>query len=171
MIVQNHDGEILVESKVDVGTSFAVFLPVHTAENKRTSVPPPDYAPEKDGRGERILWVDDEPQMLRMGKRTLSQLGYHVTVAANGDEAFEVFNENPDFFDLVITDYHMPGMTGCELAATLKSLRGSLPIILLSGLSETIAMEEIEQSGISVSLSKPIAMEALKRTIRSILDD
>ncbi len=171
MIVQNHDGEILVESKLDIGTSFTVYLPVHTAENKRSSIPPPEYAGEKDGGGERILWVDDEPQMLRMANRTLSQLGYHVTVAANGAEALAVFNENPNFFDLVITDYHMPGMTGCELAATLKSLRGALPIIMLSGLSETIAIEEIEQSGISVSLNKPVAMETLKRTIRSILDD
>jgi signal transduction histidine kinase len=171
VIVQNHDGEITVESVVGVGTSFCAFLPVHFAETNRTSVPPPVYSISKAESGnERILWVDDEPQMLRMGKRTLSQLGYIVTVAETGQEAIQIFNQNPNGFDLVITDYNMPGMTGCELAQTLKHIQSKLPVILVSGYGDTISPEEIERSGIQLFLNKPVPVESFGRTIRSIFD-
>jgi signal transduction histidine kinase len=171
VIIQNHDGEMTVESELNVGTSFSVYLPVHSDSTKRTTLPSPSYSiiAEESG-GERILWVDDEPQMTRMGKRTLSQLGYRVTVAESGREALHLFKQDLNFFDLVITDYNMPGMTGCDLAKMLKDVKSSLPIILLSGLGDAISPDEIEQSGIAAALNKPVPVEDIGKTIRSILD-
>ena len=172
VIVQNHDGEIIVDSTPNAGTVFSVFLPVHAKEMVQSIVLPPsehsDSAPKR--RDERILWVDDDPQMMRMGKRTLSQLGYRVTVAESGANALQIFLQNPTSIDLVVTDYNMPVMNGCELAEALRKADGSLPVILVSGLGETVPPEEIKQRGAALFLSKPVPVDLLDRKIRAILD-
>jgi len=119
---------------------------------------------------ERILFVDDELALVDLGKKILERLGYHVTARTSSIEALELFIEQPEKFDLVITDMTMPNMTGDELAGRLMEIRPDIPIILCTGYSERISREKAQRMGIKEFILKPLVMSVLGRTIRNVLD-
>ena len=170
VIIHNHDGEITVESEEGNGATFTIYLPVQSREEVRVSLQPQrisDYgAPVAGGE---ILWVDDKPQILRMGKRMLSPLGYSVTTAENGREALALIQPAPTRFCLVITDYSMPEMSGTDLAGEIKKISPAIPVILLSGYGDAISQEELSASEIGAFLTKPVEARELSRTIHEIL--
>ena len=85
-------------------------------------------------------------------------------------EALEEFRANKEKYDLVITDYTMPKMTGTQLAKELISLRPDLPIILTSGYSQLIPTESLKQFGIQECIQKPFSSHDLCESIRRVLD-
>src|SRR5262249_59877069 len=93
------------------------------------------------GQG-RVLLVDDEPALVRLGYSVLTQLGYDVTAYTSSAEALAAFQADPHHFDLVITDYTMPQMTGDVLTRALRRLRADIPIILETGFSHTVDAEQ-----------------------------
>ena len=165
-IVKNHGGAIIVASKIDEGTTFQVFLPVHDIEVE-TEI-------ETDGKlpkgNERILLVDDEEDMVETIRLLLERLGYAVTYRASSVEALEVFRNNPKAYDLVLTDMTMPHMTGDQLAKEILGLRPDIPIILCTGFSERINNQVTKDIGIRELLIKPIMIGKLANTIRQVLD-
>ena len=114
-IVESYGGRIIVDSELGKGTVFSIYLPI----TKKSE----DYRPyekEKMPCGtERILFVDDELSIAKMGCQILERLGYKVTVRTSSVEALELFRSKPNGFDLVITDMTMPSMTGDKLAIEL----------------------------------------------------
>ena len=100
----------------------------------------------------------------------LERLGYSVTTTTNSRQALEQFKENPDFFDIVITDQVMPHMMGEELARELIRIRPGIPIILMTGYSETLSTEKAEEIGIAELFLKPASSRQLDETIRRILN-
>ncbi|MGE5645165.1 MAG: response regulator [Acidobacteriota bacterium] len=99
----------------------------------------------------RILLVDDNKLGLIARKALLEDLGYRITTALEGQEAFERFGREK--FDLVITDYKMPRMNGLELIAKIREKAGDVPIILISGYAEALGMTE-ENTGASAVICK-----------------
>ncbi len=171
VIVNNHDGKIAVESIPGKGSAFTVYLPTHLFDSGKYKAVPESALKSTNRGNEYVLWVDDDIQMLRMGNRMLSQMGYNVITAKDGTEALEKFKNDMERFALVVTDYNMPNMNGTQLAEELKKAKPNLPIILVSGFGEQISSESIESGGITAFLEKPILPEELGRLIRSILNE
>ncbi len=166
-IMRDHDGLVEVESEVGRGTHVTCLFPALDTESDDVGVKENSLVP---GRGELVLFVDDEPDIARLGERRLASLGYRVVVCEDAVEALRLFQERRDEFALVITDYTMPKMTGTEFATAIRELRKDLPIMLLTGFVDGLDADAIRRAGIVHVLSKPITISALARTVRDVLD-
>ena len=119
---------------------------------------------------ERILFVDDEPALVEIGQQLLQLLGYQVPTRSGSPQALELVLQSPQGFDLLITDYTMPVMTGTQLAKSALEANPGLPVILMSGL-ETVNIEaEAKLAGIKGFISKPIVIKEIAVLIRELLD-
>ena len=165
-IMKKIGGAITVRSTPGRGTSFRMFLPKvmdRATENAELSQ-------EIITGRENILLVDDEAELAKMTREMLEDIGYTVTVRTSGLEALEVFRRDADLFDLVITDQTMPQITGIELANALLRIRPDVRIILCSGYRDQRLEEQIEDSGISEFLMKPITLSGISKKIRNVAD-
>jgi PAS domain S-box-containing protein len=170
-IVRNHGGGITVSSKAGYGSTFEVYLPrIERATNEETveATSPPS------GGNERILFVDDEEDVVFAGKKMLERLGYRVVVGRDGADALAIFREEPHGFDLVITDQTMPKMTGSELTRELMQIRPDIPVILCTGLGPTaetaLQRDDQDLSGIRQVAMKPLNRDELAEMIRRVLN-
>ena len=155
-IVKHHGGAISAQSALGQGASFQVYLPVREAATVLVS---PQTVSASSGQ-ERILFIDDEPALVRMGKECLEGLGYEVVTETSSRAAFALFVRQPNRFDLVITDMTMPGMTGKELANELRRIRPDIPIILCTGFSHHLNEEQTQAIGVCALLRKPFVLQA-----------
>lgn len=118
----------------------------------------------------RILAVDDEPDVLLIVRTALQSEGFEVSTASNGPDALESARENPP--DLVILDVMMPGMSGFEVLAELKSDEGTaeIPVIMLTGLSDRTKIQEAITGGVTYYVVKPFEFEDLIAKVNEALD-
>ena len=166
-IIKSYGGKISVDSKPGQGALFKIYLPV---TRKRQEHRP--YQAETLPTGtERILFVDDEAPIAKMGGQTLEGLGYTVSIRTSSIEALELFRTKPDDFDLVITDMTMPNMTGDKLAVEMMKIRPDIPVIICTGFSKKISDDSIATIGIRAFAYKPIVKADLAKTVRKVLDD
>jgi PAS domain S-box-containing protein len=167
-IVDSCKGFIGVNSETGKGTQFDIYFPALEFEAKEKPVP---VETEKIPTGnERILFVDDEPPIAALSEQMLSELGYRVIVRSSSIEALELFKDDPERFDLVISDITMPNMAGDALAAEMLKIRSDLPVILCTGYSKRVSDERAKQIGVKAFLYKPIVKRQLAETIRKVLD-
>ncbi|MCB2180683.1 MAG: GAF domain-containing protein [Desulfobulbaceae bacterium] len=165
-IVQSLEGGIVVESAVGKGSRFQVYLP----SLKKAQVEPSPIRQDMPRGKERILLVDDEGAVAQFGKRALQMLGYEVTIRTGSLEALELFQAEPEKFDLLITDQMMPNMAGTQLSQRIKAIRADIPIILLTGFSHNLTPEQLDKAGIGKCAMKPLLVDELAQIIRNILD-
>ena len=166
-IIESYGGKISVDSKPGKGALFTIYLPVSRKRQEHDS-----YQSEKLPTGtERILFVDDEAPIAKMGGQVLEGLGYTVSIRTSSIEALELFRTKPDVFDLVITDMTMPNMTGDKLAVELMTIRPDIPVILCTGYSKKISDASASEMGIKTFLYKPVVNADLAKTVRKVLDE
>ncbi len=161
-------GFITCKSILGEGTIFDVYIPIHS-DTELLEHDSKTVNQVEDGN-ERILFIDDEAMLAELGKTMLGRLGYQVTAVTSSLEAIEIFRNQPDNFDLVITDHTMPEMTGTDMARLLLQMKPDLPVILLTGFSNTISEERAKLYGIRGFALKPVAIKDLAILIRKIID-
>ncbi len=165
-IVESYGGDIYVKSEQGKKTSLIMRLPRITGK----SFDVVHQVTSAASGTEHILFVDDELPIARMGNRMLESLGYTVTMRTSSYEAFELFREKPDVFDLVITDMTMPLMTGDVLSMEMRKIRHNIPIIICTGYSNKINDKVAKQIGINAFAYKPLNKSEFAKTIREVLD-
>ena len=167
-IVISYGGVIKVESEPGQGTMFSIYFPeVESASYPEENPPLPQEVVM--GRG-RILFVEDEEPLARLGEEAMKGLGYEVMVCTSSVAALEVFRVDPFRFDAVVTDQTMPHITGEALARQLLELRPDVPIILCTGFSHSMTSEKAKAMGIRAFLLKPLLIKDLAWTLREVLD-
>jgi two-component system, cell cycle sensor histidine kinase and response regulator CckA len=169
-IVKQHQGWIQVESQLNAGTTFKIFLPA--SGQPVAAAPEEETAPASPcvGHQETILLVEDEPDLRQMVQAHLADCGYTVLEAANGSQALQVWDANAGRINLVLTDVVMPeGMSGFDLVGKLREHTPDISVIFSSGFSADLACGE-QQLGGAVFLPKPYSLQQLSRVVRDCLD-
>lgn len=167
-IVKALKGGMIMESENGQGTTFTIYVPAF--ENAMIEEVREENTLYPKGT-ERILFVDDEPMILKLGKQMLEHLGYQVKTQSSGTDAMECFKTDPNRFDLVLTDMTMPGMRGDKLAMEILSIRPDIPIVLCTGYNKQISEEKAKETGIQAFLMKPLTQRELANTVRRVLDE
>lgn len=166
-IVQKYDGIIKIKSEVGNGTTVEVLFPL-IEEQKVVGTEENDIPATGT---ERILVVDDEPSLVKMVTTILERSGYEVVGKTSSSEALEAFKENPEMFDLVITDMAMPDIAGDRLSQEISRVRPGIPIILCTGNSDRMDANRAMALGIRKYVMKPLAKSDLTKTVREVLDE
>ncbi len=164
-IVSTFGGGIRVESEPGKGSIFKLFFPSHASAQKLI----PELHRPITGGAEHILFIDDEPVITEVGRVLLKQLGYHVTAMEDSIEALEKFSQQPEAYDMVITDLSMPKLNGDGLAQKLMRIRPDIPIILCTGHDKKTWEKKALDLGIRKMLVKPFSRSALAEIVRNIL--
>jgi PAS domain S-box-containing protein len=167
-IIAGHHGIMKVYSEPGKGTTFLVYFPAVVEEVAPAAAAP--AAKAASGRGERVLFVDDEGVLLFVGTMSLEQNGYAVTGMPNGDAALRELRINPNTYDVVLTDLSMPGMSGLQLAEEIKKLRADLPVILTSGYVSPEDQARANQAGVFAILNKPVNTKELLTTLSTLFE-
>jgi PAS domain S-box-containing protein len=151
-ILKNHDAAISVYSEPGRGTRFDLYFPA--ARDTGHVVATARIEPKR-GRGERILYLDDEESLVILAKHLLERMGYQVTGFNDSVQALAAFKTAPGDFDLVLTDLSMPGMSGMEVSRRMLEIRPDIPVLLASGYVRNEDVEQARSIGIREVIWKP----------------
>ncbi len=168
--VRNHGGSITAASGPGQGAAFSIHLPCA----KESLEPLGADEPAPKGRGERILFVEDDPSQLELIPRILANAGYAVRTAENAAQALKILetaekDASGRAFDLVVTDFDMPGKTGFELADILLERAPDMPVLVVTGRTQDMAAARRPEN-VREILLKPYDSRSIAAAIRRVLD-
>lgn len=162
-IVAGHGGGIAFTSEAGKGSEFKVYLPQLCQQPVAVSSKLPSSAIHGKGH---ILVVDDEDMLVEIAQKKLRMLGYAVTTRLVSSEALRTFKKDPHFYDLVITDQNMPGMSGLDFYKEIRKLRPDIPVVMWSGLNQS---KHQSYSDALFTFMKPVDFHALSQLLHKIL--
>ena len=164
-IVSNHGGAIRIHSRPGEGSTFEIFLPEASLDEQVAEI----HVPVLPGDGERVGVLDDESSIANFIAVRLEQLNYRPQVLKSPQQALSLLLETPSRFDVLVTDYSMPGMTGVEVLRKMRSAGIRMPALVTSGDDTPALKEEVEEIGAVQLLTKPFTGEQLAQGIRAAL--
>ncbi len=168
-IVKQNNGFINVYSEPGLGTSVKIFLPRYRGAKKQVEKEAAIGIP--GGAGETILFVEDEPSILKMGRRLLGRLGYRVLATCSPGEAIRMAREHDGDIDLLISDMIMPEMNGPELSKHIQALYPKSGVLYMSGYTaENIARHGLLNEGIHF-VQKPFSLDFFARKICEVIHE
>ncbi|MBI3376548.1 MAG: PAS domain S-box protein [Betaproteobacteria bacterium] len=159
-IVREHEGSIEVESVPGEGAAFHVYFPAAAAPASAEIAHAP-VAATPQAQGKHVLYVDDDEAIVFLTKRMLERQGYRVSAFTDPRDAVAAVDAAPGRFDLVVTDYNMPGMSGLELAGVLREIRADLPVAVASGYITEELRAKAPAAGVSELIYKPDTVNEL----------
>jgi CheY-like chemotaxis protein len=166
-MIQRHGGSIDIESEPGNGTKIHLFFPIGAIKEKNTAKAElPSQVPPF-----RILYVEDNKKVRDVVKDILITDGHSVESCNGGEEAIRLFRERTggkDSFEIVITDWGMPGMDGLELSKRIKEMDNNMPIVLLSGWSSLIQKKNELTDDIDFLLGKPPKISQIRETFYTV---
>ncbi|MBU0463843.1 MAG: response regulator, partial [Proteobacteria bacterium] len=162
-IVREYEGKVIVDSTLGKGSTFSVYLP--KVQPKELVLP--TATSSIPGGQERVFFIDDNLSLLMVGQEMLEHLGYKAETFSDPIQALERVIKGPFNFQAVIVDYAMPKMNGAELAHRILSLDPEIPVILCTGNSKNLDIDELLHSGIHSILIKPLILEDLASALKS----
>ncbi len=168
-IVKQSSGHIEVETEVDRGTTFRIYLPRPeriAASPSRSGLPT-----NVPGGTETILIAEDEEGVRSLARRVLQSKGYHVLEACDGEKALAICRDHAGPIDLLLTDAVMPKLSGGALAQQARPLRPRMKVLFMSGFTESAMVRHGVATGEVECLLKPFAPDALAEMVRKVLDE
>jgi PAS domain S-box-containing protein len=166
-VIKQSGGYIWVDSEVDKGTSFRIYLPEVTDTPEVIAEVKPVIAATSERR--TILVVEDEPSLLKLTKNTLKGMGHTVFEAGDASEALAISRKTESAIDLLLTDVIMPGMSGKKLADTLLAEQPGIGVLYMSGYTDgEIATHGVLEEGTAI-LRKPFTRDELLRRVEDAL--
>lgn len=165
-IVKQSGGQICVYSELGKGTMFRIYLPRVEAHVVLERLPKRGAIPWGT---ETILLVEDQQQLRQLTSRILTDYGYHVLEASNGEEALLLCNRQVDPIHLVLTDVVMPGITGVELGVRLRESRPDIKVVCMSGYTDDVVFRQGTLEPSVAYLEKPFTPEGLAAKVREAL--
>jgi PAS domain S-box-containing protein len=158
-IIQTHDGTISVASEPGHGATFTIYLPA-TAVQIPAAAPVQAIKPAQiTGGGQHILYIDDEEPLLFITKRLLERRGFRMSGYTDAREGLAALRADPAAFDLVVTDYNMPGMSGLDVAREVRAIRADLPLAVASGFIDEELQTKAADAGVRELIFKANSME------------
>ncbi len=190
-VMRNHQGAIDVRSEPGRGSVFTLYFPVlpmpepigggaapggapaepapASAAPAPGAAPQPVAQPASEGEGRHVLYVDDDHALVFLVRRLLTRRGYRVTGLTDPYEAEQALRDTPGAFDLLVTDYNMPGYSGVDLVRTAKALRPDLPVALASGHITAEIERAAREAGALELIYKPNDVEELCATVQRLV--
>lgn len=163
-IVTAMQGFIEVNSQENIGTCFYLYFPSYL-ENSFEDV---QVSEIYKGNGQSILFVDDELAITQIVKQILERLNYKVDCYNDSVLAYDSYVENPEKYDLIMTDMTMPKMTGIDLIQRIRLVSKDIPIILCTGYAETLTNESIDKFQINDYMLKPISIQMISQKLHNV---
>ena len=168
-IMQTHQGGIDVQSTLGKGSVFTLYFPT---TREQPLAPPDPVAPiQVQGKGRRVMYVDDDQALVFLIVRALTRKGFVVTAFNDPHEAQAALAANPFAFDLLVTDYNMPGYSGIDLLRQAKIIRPNLPVALASGYVTPEMEQSAMQEGASALIYKPNDVNEMCETLQRLLTE
>lgn len=167
-IVKDCGGQIAVESTPGRGSTFTIYFPTVARNSGAEAGEAPLCLL---GGTETIMVVDDEPVVLKVIRTFLEMQGYKVVTETNSQVALNIFRNNPEGIDMLISDVTMPHLTGDRLARECLKVRPDLPVILMTGYTDLVSEQSVKRDGVRALLMKPLAGRAFLGQVRHLLDN
>ncbi len=169
-IVKNHNGYISISSEPGAGTTVSVYLEAYDSHVESW----PALTVPREGKGRRVLYMDDEEQVRDLAGQILQHLGYDVEFARDGAEAIELFRNGIDSgapYDLVVLDLTVPGgMGGREAMENILAINPMVKAVVSSGYVNDAIVRDYRKYGFSGVVAKPYSIEQFRRVIESVFN-